>query len=130
MAAWGSTSAQVDNADLFLEELSEDGRRVRHGDTWATCHEIVEQIPVKGEAVPVDLRVIRTPNGTVVARTNDEASSIFEPGCRGWRAPMRFRLLRRGSSAVRRARCSRFTRCKASSSSVRCARSRPAAATA
>jgi penicillin amidase len=77
-AAWGSTSAQVDNADLFLEELSEDGRRVRQGDTWVACQEIVEQIPVKG-AEPVQLRVIRTPRGTVVARTADSEASIFEP---------------------------------------------------
>jgi penicillin amidase len=77
-AAWGSTSAQVDNADLFLEELSEDGRRVRHGDTWSSCQEIVEHIPVKG-GVEVDLRIIATPRGTVVARTTDEASSIFAP---------------------------------------------------
>jgi penicillin amidase len=77
-AAWGSTSAQVDNADLFLEELSEDGRRVRQGDTWVTCHEVVEQIPVKG-AEPVQLRVIRTPRGTIVARTTDAEASIFEP---------------------------------------------------
>jgi penicillin amidase len=79
VAAWGSTSAQVDNADLFLEELSEDGRRVRHGETWATCHEIVEQIPVKGTDVPVDLRIIATPRGTIVARTSDAEGSIFEP---------------------------------------------------
>ena len=77
-AAWGSTSAQVDNADLFLEELSEDGRRVRQGDTWTNCYEIVEQIPVKG-ADSVALRIIRTPRGTVVARSNDEDASIFDP---------------------------------------------------
>lgn len=77
-AAWGSTSAQVDNADLFLEELSEDGRRVRQGDTWTTCYEHVEQIPVKG-AKPELLRVIRTPRGTVVARAGDDAASIFDP---------------------------------------------------
>ena len=77
-AAWGSTSAQVDNADLFLEELSEDGRRVRQGDTWVNCHEHVELIPVKG-AEPEQLRVIRTPRGTVVARTGDYDASIFEP---------------------------------------------------
>ena len=77
-AAWGSTSAQVDNADLFLEELSEDGRRVRQADAWVTCQEVVEQIPVKG-AEPVLLRVIRTPRGTVVARTADAEASIFEP---------------------------------------------------
>jgi penicillin G amidase len=77
-AAWGSTSAQVDNADLFLEELSEDGQRVRQGDMWTTCYETVEQIPVKGEA-PASLRVIRTPRGTIVARASDSDASIFEP---------------------------------------------------
>lgn len=77
-AAWGSTSAQVDNSDLFLEELSSDGRRVRHGDTWATCDERIEQIPVKGEA-PQELRVIRTPRGSVVARQGDDDATIFEP---------------------------------------------------
>jgi penicillin G amidase len=84
-AAWGSTSAQVDNADLFLEELSEDGRRVRQGDTWTTCLEHVEQIPVKGEE-PQQLRVIRTPRGTVVARAGDSDASIFEPVPRVGRA--------------------------------------------
>ncbi|MDF3068639.1 MAG: penicillin acylase family protein [Polyangiaceae bacterium] len=77
-AAWGSTSAQVDNADLFLEELSEDGRRVREGDGFTSCHESVEEIPVKGGA-PARLRVIRTPRGTIVARTGDEDASIYEP---------------------------------------------------
>ena len=77
-AAWGSTSAQVDNADLFLEELRDDGRRARQGDTWITCHEHVEQIPVKG-AEPEALRVIRTGRGTIVARVGDDKASIFEP---------------------------------------------------
>ena len=77
-AAWGSTSAQVDNADLFLEELSDDGRRVRQGDGWQVCHEVVERIPVKG-ATSVDLRVIRTPRGAIVARAGDSDASIFEP---------------------------------------------------
>ena len=77
-AAWGSTSAQIDNADLFLEELSEDGRRVRQGDSWIACQEHVEQIPVKG-AEPEQLRVIRTPRGTVVARVGEDAASIFDP---------------------------------------------------
>jgi penicillin G amidase len=77
-AAWGSTSAQVDNADLFLEELSEDGRRYRQGDGWQSCWELVEQIPVKG-AAPAELRVLRTPRGTVVARAGDSDASIFDP---------------------------------------------------
>jgi penicillin amidase len=77
-AAWGSTSAQVDNADLFLEELSEDGRRYRQGDAFQACQELVEQIPVKG-AEPTELRIIRTPRGTIVARAGDSDASIFEP---------------------------------------------------
>jgi penicillin G amidase len=77
-AAWGATSAQVDNADLFLEELSEDGRRVRQGDGWLECSEHVEQIPVKGQS-PAELRVLRTPRGNVVARKDDSDHSIFEP---------------------------------------------------
>ncbi len=77
-AAWGSTSAQVDNADLFLEELSEDGRQYRQGDGWQVCEELVERIPVKGAAT-AELRVLRTPRGTIVARTGDQDASIFEP---------------------------------------------------
>lgn len=77
-AAWGATAAQVDNADLFLEELSPDGRQVRHGDVFESCLETVENIRVKGQE-DVQLRIIRTPRGTVVARANDSDASIFEP---------------------------------------------------
>lgn len=77
-AAWGSTSAQVDNADLFLEELSEDGQRVREREGWTRCFEHVEEIPVKG-APAVSLRVLRTQRGTIVARTGDDDASIYEP---------------------------------------------------
>jgi penicillin amidase len=77
-AAWGSTSAQVDNADLFLEELSADGKSYRQGDEWRACEERLEQIPVKG-AAPVELRVLATARGAIVARTGDSEASIFEP---------------------------------------------------
>jgi penicillin G amidase len=77
-AAWGATSAQVDNTDLFLEELSADGRQVRGGDVFESCHETVENIRVKGEE-DVPLRIIRTPRGTIVARTGDSDASIFDP---------------------------------------------------
>ena len=77
-ACWGSTSAQLDNADLFLEELSADGKSVRQGDSFVSCLEHVEMIRVKGQA-DVPLRVIRTPRGTIVARAGDAAASIFDP---------------------------------------------------
>ncbi len=77
-ACWGSTSAQLDNADLFLEELSADGASVREGEGFVSCREHVEMIRVKGQA-DVPLRVIRTARGTIVARSGDADSSIFEP---------------------------------------------------
>lgn len=77
-AAWGSTSAQVDNADVFLEELSSDGSSVRQGDAWVPCRVELQEIPVKGEA-PEILRVIQTPRGSVVARKGDGVASIFDP---------------------------------------------------
>lgn len=77
-AAWGSTAAQVDNTDLFLEELSPDGSQVRHGNVFEACLEHVEMIRVKGQP-DVPLRVIRTPRGTIVARQGDADASIFEP---------------------------------------------------
>ncbi|MEI9936606.1 MAG: penicillin acylase family protein [Pseudomonadota bacterium] len=77
-AAWGSTAAQVDNVDLFLEELSEDGERVREGDQFVACSAHSEQIAVKGQAA-VELRVRTTARGPIVARTSDPEASIFNP---------------------------------------------------
>lgn len=77
-AAWGSTAAQVDNTDLFLEELTPDGKQVRHGDVFEACLEHVEMIPVKGQPAS-PLRVIRTPRGVVVARQGDDDATIFDP---------------------------------------------------
>jgi penicillin amidase len=77
-SAWGSTSAQVDNADLFLEELSEDGKRYRQGDGWQECQELIERIPVKG-GTTAELRVLKTARGTIVARAGDADASIFDP---------------------------------------------------
>jgi penicillin amidase len=42
------------------------------------CHEHIEQIPVKG-GKSENLRVIRTPRGSVVARSGDANASIFDP---------------------------------------------------
>jgi len=77
-AAWGSTAAQVDNTDLFLEELSPDGTKVREGDDFVSCEVETEMIAVKGQA-PVLLRILRTGRGTIVARSGDDDASIFEP---------------------------------------------------
>jgi penicillin amidase len=77
-AAWGSTSAQVDNVDLFLEELSPDGESVREGEHFIPCGGHDELIAVRGQAAET-LRVRTSPRGPIVARAADPDSSIFDP---------------------------------------------------
>ncbi len=77
-AAWGSTSAQIDNTDLFLEELSPDGLSVREGEHFVPCAVREERIAVRG-APAVTLRVVTTARGPIVARRGEPADSIFAP---------------------------------------------------
>jgi penicillin amidase len=77
-AAWGSTSAQLDNTDLFLEELGPDGASAREGDRFVPCELRDERVAVRGEA-PQRLRVVTTRRGPIVARRGDPESSIFAP---------------------------------------------------
>jgi len=77
-AAWGSTSASVDNVDLFLEELSADGEQVREGEAFVPCNAHSEWIPVRGQA-PVALRVRSTARGPIVARAAEPELGLFQP---------------------------------------------------
>lgn len=77
-AAWGSTAAQLDNTDLFLEELGPDEVTAREGDRFVPCELREELIPVRGEP-PVPLRIVITRRGPVVARRSDPAEGIFDP---------------------------------------------------
>jgi penicillin amidase len=64
-AAWGATNGGADCVDLFLEEVSLDGRSVRDGDGWAACEVREERIAVRGAGDVVE-RVLVTPRGPVV----------------------------------------------------------------
>lgn len=77
-AAWGSTAANVDNTDLFLEELAADGRSVREGDAFVPCERRTELIAIKGRA-PELLAVVSTRRGPIVARKSSPSTSIFRP---------------------------------------------------
>jgi penicillin amidase len=77
-AAWGSTSAQVDNVDLFLEELSADGEQVREGEHFVPCAGHVEQIAVRGRE-QATLRVRTTRRGPIVAYAREPELSLFDP---------------------------------------------------
>jgi penicillin amidase len=77
-AAWGSTSAGVDNVDLFLEELSADGEQVREGEAFVPCAAHTEWIGVRGQPA-VALRVRSTARGPIVARAAEPEQSLFQP---------------------------------------------------
>jgi len=64
-AAWGVTSGQADDTDLFLEEIGEDGRSVREAEGFAACEVLTEVIAVKGRA-PVVEEVLVTRRGPIV----------------------------------------------------------------
>ncbi len=64
-AAWGVTSGQADDIDLFLEEIGPDGRSVREADGFAPCEVRRETIAVKGRA-PVVEEVLVTRRGPIV----------------------------------------------------------------
>ncbi|MGB0589582.1 MAG: penicillin acylase family protein [Myxococcota bacterium] len=66
--AWGVTAGHADHTDLFLEQLSEDGMKVREGDAWVPCEVREEVIAVKG-AEPIHERVMMTARGPLVGES-------------------------------------------------------------
>lgn len=65
--AWGVTAAHADNTDLFLERLSEDGRKVFVDGAWEPAEVIEERISVKGQKEPHVERVVVTPRGPIIS---------------------------------------------------------------
>lgn len=64
--AWGITAGHVDNTDLFLERVGEDGKSVLDGDRWVPCEVRRETIAIKGKP-SVTERVLVTPRGPIVS---------------------------------------------------------------
>ncbi len=89
--AWGVTAGLIDNTDLFVEELGDDGTTVRDGDEFVPCEIRHEAIAVKGGA-PVTERVLVTPRGPVVSPVLDRVSAVLSLRAT-WLAPERPGLL-------------------------------------
>ena len=70
--AWGITAGCTDSSDLYVEELSADGRTARGPDGPEPVERIVESIPVRG-ATAVDVEVLVTRRGPIV-------TPLFERG--------------------------------------------------
>lgn len=69
-AAWGITAALFDNTDLYQEELSPDGEKIRSGDDWVPCEVLQEHIKVRYSKAITESVVI-TPRGPVVSPALD-----------------------------------------------------------
>jgi penicillin amidase len=65
--AWGVTNVSGDVQDVFVEELSDDGRSVRRGGDWAPLDVHRESIDVRG-ADPVEIEVRESPLGPLLDR--------------------------------------------------------------
>jgi penicillin G amidase len=63
--AWGMTAGLIDNVDLYLEEVNEEGTKVRQGDHWVPCEVIRETIRIRG-GKSVEEEVLITPRGPIV----------------------------------------------------------------
>lgn len=70
-AAWGVTGGSADNADLFLEELDDEGLRFREGEDYRALQVTPLTIRVKGgEDFQDEIR--RTPRGPIVSDTFED----------------------------------------------------------
>jgi penicillin amidase len=88
-AAWGVTAGLIDNTDLYVEDIGDDGRSVRRGSAFVPCTVRTERIEVKG-GDPVDIEVLETDRGPVVGPAFDGpfgglsmAATWFEAGNAG-----------------------------------------------
>jgi penicillin amidase len=71
-AAWGITAGLTDQADLFIEEIGEDGVSVREADGFAPCEVLEERIAVRGGEAVTE-RVLVTPRGPIISPLLDGA---------------------------------------------------------
>lgn len=74
--AWGITNMQSDVVDYFIETMNPDNpKQYKHRGEWKTVTEIVERIPVKGEATR-EIAFEYTVHGPIVSREGHKAVSL------------------------------------------------------
>jgi penicillin amidase len=88
-AAWGITAGLTDQADLFIEEIGEDGTSVREAHGFVPCQVREERIEVRG-GEPVTERVLVTPRGPIISPFLDGAPAALSLAA-VWLRPMPIR---------------------------------------
>lgn len=78
--AWGMTTTESDQQDVFIERLSDDGRFYQdETGKWIEVETRTERIGVAG-GEDVDLRVRRTRNGPIISDLVDPLPGLVGPG--------------------------------------------------
>ena len=88
-AAWGITAGLTDQADLFIEELGDDGRSVRGADGFVACEVREERIEVRGGEATTE-SVLVTPRGPIISPILDGAPAALSLSA-VWLRPMAIR---------------------------------------
>ncbi|HEX3218947.1 MAG TPA: penicillin acylase family protein, partial [Candidatus Limnocylindria bacterium] len=88
-AAWGITAGLTDQADLFIEEIGEDGASVRQADGFAACPVLEERIEIRGGETITE-RVLITPRGPIISPLLDGAPASLSLSA-VWLRPMPIR---------------------------------------
>ena len=88
-AAWGITAGLTDQADLFIEEIGDDGASVREGTEMVPCEVIDEPIEVHGGETVTE-RVLVTRRGPIVSPFLDGAPAALSLSA-VWLRPMPIR---------------------------------------
>jgi len=79
MIAWGMTSTQSDQTDLFVEQLDETGRKYKTPDGWREFETRTETISLKGRP-PVTLTVRESLHGPIISDILDKAAQSAGKG--------------------------------------------------
>jgi len=88
-AAWGITAGLTDQADLFIEEIGDDGQSVREADGFAPCPVLEERIEVRGGETITE-RIVVTPRGPIISPILDGAPAALSLSA-VWLRPMPIR---------------------------------------
>ena len=88
-AAWGITAGMTDQADLFIEEIGDDGASVREGSEMVPCQVVDEAIEVRGGDTVTE-RVLLTRHGPIISPFLDGAPAALSLSAI-WLRPMPIR---------------------------------------
>jgi penicillin amidase len=83
--AWGVTASLIDNIDLYIEEMGEDGKTVREGDQFVPVETITERYDIK-DADQLTEDILITRRGPIISDMLEGSESMISM-CATWMKP-------------------------------------------